>query len=65
MGKRGDRIIERQKQCSLCRFFSEKKIKEKGWERVYGFCLAKDMRLCDMNIWEDCKKYKPKVGRNK
>jgi len=59
--KRGDRIAYRQRQCAGCRFLSSGIFERK----TYGFCLAQNKRLCDMDIWEDCKNYKPKTKKVK
>jgi len=48
--KRGDKIIYRQKQCAGCRFFAEKD----------SFCIKRNKRFCDMDIWEDCKYFEAK-----
>lgn len=56
MSKRGDRIAERQKQCTGCQFLTSIKVRERG----YGFCSAQSKQLCDMDIQKDCKYYKPK-----
>lgn len=58
---RGDRIAERQKQCTGCRFLSSitGKVNYAGI-REYGYCTKQEQRLCDMDIWEDCLYYKPK-----
>lgn len=53
---RGDRIIERQRQCGGCQF--EGSIEVEG--RSYGFCTLQKKRFCDMSIWEDCEYSKPK-----
>lgn len=59
---RGDRIIKRQRQCGGCQF--EGLIEVEG--KSYGFCTVQKKRFCDMNLWEDCKDYKPKkVGTPK
>lgn len=56
MSKRGDRIITRQKQCGTCEFEGS----EETGEKSYGYCTLKKKRFCEMNIWKDCKDYKPR-----
>lgn len=67
MATRGDRIALRQKQCTSCQFLSSIMGKVNYAEiREYGYCTKKQQRLCDMDIWQDCKDYKPrKIGQKK
>jgi len=47
---RGERIIARQRQCGTCQS-----------ERL-GFCILRNKRFCDMDIWQDCQDYQKKEG---
>ena len=63
MSKRGDRIALRQQQYTACQFLSSIRIRGIN----YGYCSKQEQRLYALDIWEDCKDYKPKqdIGKIK